>query len=55
LVAYRNTVLDGQIFEIGDYLPKGMKPDRNFAPANIAGNMRARRQYLLKLDAKKKK
>jgi hypothetical protein len=57
LVAYRPMIHNGVYVEIGESAPMGMKKDhpnfRNFAPANIAGNMRARRQYFLKLDAKK--
>jgi hypothetical protein len=58
LVAFRQILHNGVLIEIGEPVPEDLSPrskkGRNFAPANIAGNMRARRQYFLKLDAKKK-
>jgi hypothetical protein len=57
LVAFVPMLHHGVYVEIGEPIPKDLNPKkgkgRNFAPANIAGNMRARRIYFLKLDARK--
>ena len=57
MVAYRPFYHKGVKYEIGERMPKGWDKNhpqfRSFAPANIAGNMRDRRQYFLKLDGKK--
>lgn len=57
LVAYRPMLHNGVLIEIGDPAPEGLKKGhrhfRNFAPANIAGNMKLRSRYFRKLDARK--
>lgn len=56
LVAYRTFHHKSVKYEIGDPIPEGWGEDhpqfRSFAPANIAGNAIARRQYFLRLDGK---